>query len=101
MNPLDFYFWDRLKDFVNSTNPTTTDEVCDRIQLFMDTEYDQSEMQRAILGTMKKDKMTGGLRSRLNAVWHHGGRSMTNISRKDRHNAAPVPLIGPVNKPLN
>ena len=66
----------------------------------METQYDQTEMERAILGRMKEDKMTGGLRSRLRALWHHGGRSMKNISRKERLNAPAVPLIGPVNKPL-
>ena len=66
----------------------------------METQYDQTEMERAIMGTMKNDKMTGGLRSRLNAVWHHGGRTMETITRKERHNAPPVPIIGPMNKPL-
>ena len=66
----------------------------------MDTQYDQSEMERAILGTLENDKRVGGLKSRLNAVWHHGGRSTDKISRKDRVNAPPVPRIGPVMKPL-
>ena len=66
----------------------------------METQYDQAEMERAIMGTLKNDKMTGGLRSRLNAVWHHGGRSIENVTRKDRHNAPSIPIIGPCMKPL-
>ena len=66
----------------------------------METEYDQSEMERAIIGHMHKDKMNGGLPSRLRATWSNGGRSLSTVSKAERYAAEPIPIIGPVNKPL-
>ena len=100
MNPLDYYFWSRLKDWVNQSNPTTIEEVKSRIQLYMDTQYNQAEMAKAILGHFENGKMTGGLPSRLRATWSHGGRSMNCVTRAERHAAPPVPLCGPMNKPF-
>ena len=71
-----------------------------RIQLYMDTQFDQNKMRNAILGILEKDKRVGGLPSRLNATFEHGGRLMTDITRASRYAAPPVPLIGPHNRPL-
>ena len=98
---MDYYLWDRLKGFVNRSNPTTTQEILDRIELFMDTEYDQNEMERAIIGTVgERGERVGGLPSRLRATWTHGGRSMNDVRRADRLLAPKIPLIGPMNRPL-
>ena len=72
----------------------------DRINLYFDTEYDQNEMRRAILGTLENDTMKGGLPSRLAATWHHGGRGFHEVSRTDRINCPPVDPIGPMSQPL-
>ena len=98
---MDYYFWDKLKGFVNRANPTTTQEVIDRIELFMETEYDQKEVERSIIGTVgERGELVGGLPSRLRATWSHGGRSMNDVRRADRLLAPKVPLVGPMNKPL-
>ena len=90
-----------MKAFVNRHNPTTTDEIIDLIKLFMDTEYDQAEVERAIIGTVgERGERTGGLPSRLRATWSHGGRSMNDVRRADRLVAPKIPIIGPMNRPL-
>ena len=71
-----------------------------RIQLYFDTKFDQNEMKNAILGRLKDDKRVGGLPSRLNATFEHGGRLMADITRASRYAAPPVPVIGPHNRPL-
>ena len=72
----------------------------ERIQLYFDTVYDQETMRNAILGRLKNDKMVGGLVSRLNATFHHGGRLMCDITKAARYAAPPTPIIGPHNRPL-
>ena len=57
-------------------------------------------MREAILGKLKNDKMVGGLVSRLNATFEHGGRLMNDLTRATRYAANPVPIIGPYNRPL-
>ena len=65
----------------------------------MDTEYDQSEVERSIIGTVgERGERVGGLPSRLRATWSHGGRSMNDVRRGDRLSAPKVPLIGPMNR---
>ena len=101
LNPLDFHFWSRLKSFVNASNPTTVDEVMARIDLYFETKFDQEEMKNAILGRLTDDNQRcGGLPSRLNATFEHGGRLMGDITKSARLAAPPVPLVGPYNRPL-
>ena len=67
----------------------------------MEHEYDQTKMENAIIGTVGDNgERVGGLPSRLRATWTHGGRSMNEISRPNRLLAPPVPIIGPMNRPL-
>ena len=86
---------------MNSHNPTTTDQIIDLIELFMEHEYSQEAMERAILGTVGDNgERLGGLPSRLRATWTHGGRSMNEITRSNRLLAPKVPIQGPMNRPL-
>ena len=85
---------------MNASNPTTTEEVMARIELYFETKFDQNEMKNAILGKLDADKRVGGLPSRLNATFEHGGRLMADITRASRLAAPPVPIIGPCNRPL-
>ena len=85
---------------MNKSNPTTVEAVLDRIDLYFDTIYNQNKMRDAILGKLKEDKRVGGLVSRLNATFEHGGRLMNTLTRATRYAANPVPIIGPYNRPL-
>ena len=72
-----------------------------RIDLYFETKFDQEEMKNAILGRLTADNQRcGGLPSRLNATFEHGGRLMGDITKSARLAAPPVPLVGPYNRPL-